>query len=306
MSDVGTSASSSAGALLRAARERQGLHVAALAAAIKVTPRKLDALENDRLGELPDVTFARALALTVCRTLKIDPKPVLDLMPPAETMPMDPTPNAINEPFDRRNSRDGGGWAGGAIRPMVVAALLLMVAAAALYLSPASWWGQVPGLEPLGVAPPAAPEAAPAAAPAASVPALPGETSPPASAASAAASASAPGTAGAAGAEGATAAPAAADASAAPAGASSVAVAEAPGGALQIGVRETSWIEVREAGGRVLLSRDVVPGEELALEGAAPLRLVIGNASGARIVWGGRAIDLAAHTRDNVARLELR
>lgn len=303
MSDAGISARSSAGALLRAARERQGLHVAALAAAIKVTPRKLDALENDRLGELPDATFARALALTVCRTLKIDPKPVLELMPPAGTMPMDPTPNAINEPFDRRNSRDGGGWAGGAIRPMVVAALLLMVAAAALYLSPASWWGQVPGLESVGGVPSAAPEAAPAVAPAASSPALPGETAPPASAASAAASASAPGTAGAAGG---AAAPAAADAPATPAGATSVAVDEAPGGALQIGVRETSWIEVREAGGRVLLSRNVVPGEELSLDGAAPLRLVIGNASVARIVWGGRAIDLAAHTRDNVARLELR
>lgn len=300
MSDAGTSARSSAGALLRAARERQGLHVAALAAAIKVTPRKLDALENDRLGELPDATFARALALTVCRTLKIDPKPVLELMPPAGTMPMDPTPNAINEPFDRRNSRDGGGWAGGAIRPMVVAALLLMVAAAALYLSPASWWGQVPGLESVGVAPPAAPEAAPAAAPAASVLALPGETAPPASAASAAAPASAPGTADATDAEGAAAAPAA------PAGATPAAMVEATGGALQIGVRETSWIEVREAGGRVLLSRNVVPGEELALDGAAPLRLVIGNASVARVVWDGRVIDLAAHTRDNVARLELR
>ena len=39
----GTQAAS-AGALLRAARESRGLHIAALAAAIKVTPRKLDAL----------------------------------------------------------------------------------------------------------------------------------------------------------------------------------------------------------------------------------------------------------------------
>ena len=51
-----------AGTLLRAAREKQGLHIAALAAAIKVSPRKLDALENDRWHELPDATFVRALA----------------------------------------------------------------------------------------------------------------------------------------------------------------------------------------------------------------------------------------------------
>ena len=41
---AGPSAPASAGALLREARERQGVHIAVLAAAIKVSPRKLDAL----------------------------------------------------------------------------------------------------------------------------------------------------------------------------------------------------------------------------------------------------------------------
>ena len=36
----------SAGALLRDARKAQGLHLAAIAASIKVTPQKLEALEN--------------------------------------------------------------------------------------------------------------------------------------------------------------------------------------------------------------------------------------------------------------------
>ena len=66
-----------AGSLLRAAREKQGLHIAALAAAIKVSQRKLEALEGDRYDELPDATFTRALAQTVCRTLKVDARPVL-------------------------------------------------------------------------------------------------------------------------------------------------------------------------------------------------------------------------------------
>ena len=43
--DTGPDAAPSAGALLKAAREKQGLHIAALAAAIKVSPRKLEALE---------------------------------------------------------------------------------------------------------------------------------------------------------------------------------------------------------------------------------------------------------------------
>ena len=75
-------APSTAGGLLRQARQAQGLHIAALAAAIKVTPRKLELLEADRLDELPDATFTRALAQTVCRTLKIDAAPVLALLPP--------------------------------------------------------------------------------------------------------------------------------------------------------------------------------------------------------------------------------
>src|SRR5688500_5851649 len=41
-----------AGSLLRAARQAQGLHIAALAATIKVSHRKLEFLEADRLDEL--------------------------------------------------------------------------------------------------------------------------------------------------------------------------------------------------------------------------------------------------------------
>ena len=71
-----------AGRLLREARQAQGLHIAALASAIKVAPRKLELLEADRLDELPDATFTRALAQTVCRSLKIDAAPILALLPP--------------------------------------------------------------------------------------------------------------------------------------------------------------------------------------------------------------------------------
>src|ERR1700740_3391776 len=76
-----TSPASSAGALLRQARQAQGLHIAALSAAIKVTPRKLELLEADQFDQLPDATFTRALAQTVCRALKIDAAPVLALLP---------------------------------------------------------------------------------------------------------------------------------------------------------------------------------------------------------------------------------
>jgi cytoskeleton protein RodZ len=76
-----TTPSASAGALLRQCREAQGFKLDVLAQALRVAPAKLEALEADRLDELPDAMFARALTLAVCRQLKVDAAPVLALLP---------------------------------------------------------------------------------------------------------------------------------------------------------------------------------------------------------------------------------
>jgi cytoskeleton protein RodZ len=47
-------------------------------------------------------------------------------------------------------------------------------------------------------------------------------------------------------------------------------------------------------------------GESVGLDGAPPLRLRIGNAARTRVVFRGQPAELAAFTRDNVARLELK
>ena len=70
-----------AGALLRSARQASGLHIAALAVTLKVPVKKLEALESDRLDLLADAVFVRALAASVCRTLKVDATPILALLP---------------------------------------------------------------------------------------------------------------------------------------------------------------------------------------------------------------------------------
>src|SRR4051794_28281465 len=79
MSEAAADGATSAGRLLREAREARRMPIAALASAIKVAPRKLEMLEADRFDQLVDPTFARALAQTVCRSLKIDAAPVLAL-----------------------------------------------------------------------------------------------------------------------------------------------------------------------------------------------------------------------------------
>jgi len=275
---------------LRAARERQGLHIAALAAAIKVAPRKLDALENDRWHELPDATFVRALAQTVCRTLKIDAKPVLALLPAAASAALETVGGAINEPFRDRPGRELPGLAMAAIRPMVWAAAALVLAALAVYFVPSGWWS-APSVSLPAVLPGAAPAAAPVPL-AATVPTL---------AAAPAASAAEPLPPPPAG-ETVFAAPGPTLAASAPPDAAPA----APAGVLQLRSTEASWVEVRDARGQSLLSRTVQPGESVGLDGALPIRLTIGNAVATQLVFRGKPVDLAGYTRDNVARVELR
>jgi cytoskeleton protein RodZ len=280
-------AAAGAGALLRAARERQGLHIAALAAAIKVAPQRLEALEADRLDELPDVAFARALAQTVCRALKIDAQPVLARLPAAaDAQRLDRIGSGLNAPFIGRPGRDDPLPAAWWTRPAVWAPALVLALAAAVYLLPAGWLDGAPPLAPSagpqgGVAPgPADPAQAPATAPDAPVP-LPAAPAPT------------------------TAAPAPAPAAIETVHLAPPADAAAPAGLLWLQASEASWVEIRDAGGRVLLARTLMAGESLSLDGGLPLRLTVGNVAATTVRLRGRVVDLAPAARDNVARLTL-
>ena len=330
----GTSGATGAGAMLRAAREKQGLHIAALAAAIKVSPRKLDALEHDRWHELPDATFTRALAQTVCRTLKIDARPVLDKLPPAASTTLEPSDARLNEPFRERPGREEPGFAATAVRPMVWGAAALMVAAVAVYLLPADLWSRLATPTP-GVAQVVAPGVAQIVAQVvAQVPAPAANPDPaiaPVPAAASAAIGAVASSASAALVDAATVtAPAAASAPMTPAVSVSTPVAvvlspqpvqpaipavapalplmaPAPSasGVVQLRTSKASWIEARDARGATLLSRTVLPGESVALDGKLPIRMTIGNASATQLAFRGNAIDLTPSTRDNIARVEL-
>ncbi len=303
---AGGSAPTTAGGLLRAAREAQGLHIAALATAIKVTPRKVEALENDRLQELPDATFARALAQTICRHLKIDAQPVMALLPPAGTVSLEPASRMQSTPYRDRAGR-ADPTVGKGLGPLLWGAVLLLVAAAAVYLLPARWLGlgqgaseSVPTATVLSSAPlsmPAASALAPASA-AGSVDSLAVQAMPLAASVPAA---STPG--------GTVDAspdrrPRAETVFAAPP--PSVGTAPAVSGALVVTTTDASWVEVRDAKGQVLLSETVQPGRSVGLDGPLPLRLLVGNAAATQLVFMGRSVDVMARSRENIARFELR
>lgn len=127
--------SGSAGALIRRAREDAGVHIAALAVALKVPVKRLEALEADRYDLLLDAVFARALASSVCRSLKIDPDRVLPLLPQGQVQPLS-VEGKINEPFRTTQQGSMGAWTPQVSRPALIAAAVLALAALAVYLVP--------------------------------------------------------------------------------------------------------------------------------------------------------------------------
>lgn len=270
-----------AGAWLRNARQQRGLHIAALAVMLKVPQAKLEALEADRFAELPDATFARALATAMCRALKVDPAPVLALLP-RTGQDFDVRPG-LNQPFRERGAGAGDGQAlATVLRPIIWGPVLLLAAAAAVYWIPAGWLPERDQAAPPAaasgiVATPSAPVefiAAPAA-------------SEPVAASTPVAVASAP-----------------LQVVAQPASAPAVAAVPA-GQALRLTATADSWIEVVDAKGQTLLSRVLRAGEQQEFGGAAPYKLRVGNVSGTKVEWRGSAYDLGARATNNVARVEL-
>lgn len=66
---------------------------------------------------------------------------------------------------------------------------------------------------------------------------------------------------------------------------------------------ERSWIEVRDAAQKIVFVGEYPKGTRQVIEGLAPFQVWIGKASGVRLTYGERSIDLRPHTREEVARL---
>lgn len=74
---------------------------------------------------------------------------------------------------------------------------------------------------------------------------------------------------------------------------------------LEFVASKETWIRVVDAKGKQIYNKNISAGGREIVEAQAPLDLVIGNAAGATVVANGKPVDLAPHTRVNVARLKL-
>lgn len=319
-----------AGDLLRDAREAAGLHIAALAASLKVPVKKLEALEQDRFDLLPDAVFVRALASSVCRTLKIDPTQVLERMPQSAAPRLAQRSASINAPF--RSPADGpraSHWKH-ASRPAVLAVLALLLGALVLIFLPGVAEESVAvkraAEDGLAVAATEKPQSLPATMVMAGA-SLASGAAPEVSAAINVASASA--------AKGTVPAAPLGDVAAAPvtpqvamqstlpvapvatavaaltpppgaALAASAPVTAVAGGIVTFRAKQESWVEVTDAKGAIVLRRTLAPGEVAGASGALPLAAVVGRADATQVQVRGRTFDLTAVARDNVARFEVK
>ena len=68
---------------------------------------------------------------------------------------------------------------------------------------------------------------------------------------------------------------------------------------------QNSWVEIKDRAGNVIFGRLNPAGSRRSISGEPPLSVVVGNAAGVRLFQGDKSIDLAPHTRVDVARLKL-
>jgi len=273
---------------LREAREATGLSLATLAAMLKVSVDRLQALEDGRYADLPNLTFARALASSVCRVLKLDTAMVLASLPQAGEVRLghDRPP----EPATFRGRRSAIGGARLVRSAPLLGALAVLVAAAALW-----WWlpqrDSTPDeVAPVVVAPavggePVTSGGAPAQMPVVEiVPAAPSMPEP--AAPMPAPSLPAP-------------------VAAAPAG-TVAPVPEAAVPVLRLRAAKPVWVQIKGSSGKPLLQRTLQAGETVDFSADGPYTVVLGRVGAIEVLVRGQAMDLSAYPANKTTRFEVK
>lgn len=291
----------SAGQMLKQARVNAGLHVAALAVILKVPVKRLEALEDDNMAFLPDVVFVRALASSVCRTLKVDSTPILEKLPKASSPRLNSQYGSINMPIRTATSVGKLNFLEFLKAPWVIGVLLLLIGAATIYswpesLSKTSFETQATALlSPVGVDLPVRQDAntaaklVPSAVAANEVASLAthalsketilaadnqspknSDMATPNSFALIATNTAVP--------------------------TNSIVVFKATG---------QTWVEVKSVNGITILKKLLNDGELAGATGTLPLTVIVGRADVTQVEVRGKQVDLALIAKSNVARFEV-
>jgi cytoskeleton protein RodZ len=286
------------GGRLRKAREHLGLTVEEAALKLCLSARQLMALEADDIGALPSPTFTRGFIRNYARLLKLDAEPLLvmyNAMLPQSAAGSSISLHSEGIPILVGNRSS---WL-----PYLLASVLLGVAVG-------GWWAYMDWRENASVQSASAEKStvaeAPApAAPEVSVPAAPVEPQPadtvmaPPSEPSAASPVVVPPALPAPAPSAAVAQPIAAPAASVPTQTS------ASGSRIVMKFTQPSWVRVSDRDNKVMMHGNQPENTEQVIEGNPPFKVEVGNAAGVQLNYNGQPVDLAPHTKSNVARLTL-
>jgi cytoskeleton protein RodZ len=266
-----------AGRRLSEARQAQNLAATDVARQLKLSLWQVEALEAGRYQQLPGPIFVRGFIRNYARLVKLDPEELLraagESLPQRAARPE--TPPSRDIPFPTAHVPRWPKYA---------------MAAGAIFCALAVYefvWNEPEG----------APKQAVAVSPV-PVPPKPRSESPTSSAQAAGEARSAQPVI-------------AVETAAAPAGESAAASASAervpkPGEKrVRLNFDRESWVEIRDRNERVIFSQLNRPGTTQEVSGLPPLSVVVGNSQGVRMTFGDQPVDLASHTKVDVARLIL-
>lgn len=271
------------GLLLRIAREERGATIAEVAAALKMSSRQIQAIEEEEFSRLSGATFVRGFIRNYARLLQIDAAPILAALPEqAASVPAElNVPSEVRVKMPAFNRRQGKSLQIATFFALIVLGIALLLYFDVLDLSDSiKPWISAGSQRASAPAPPVAAQPTPLVAQPEPMPQS--ESMPPF------ARTEGPSSAGVASAEPPQSAPA-------PLGM----------GRLVFTFDASSWVDVRDASGRTIFSQMNAKGSTQVVDGKPPLQLVVGNASQVKVRYNDEPVDLAPHTRVDVARFTL-
>ncbi len=287
------------GGALRSARENQGLTVQDIASRLRLSPKQIEAIEADNFSALPEPTIVRGFIRNYAKLLKINMEPLLDaysVLAP-NSVPHEFTVKPTSRMKVTRYDKPKTGrylWAG-----------LILLAGLGAWLfyqsyiekpSPAKPATTQSSVEPLPQAalpaaertaspehvttldlPPAETGAAVTAEPAA----LPADTN--------------------------VNNPVAANLPPAPNPVPAETLPPAAIGMsqLEFNASQETWVSVVDATGKEIFNKTIFAGSRESVEVTLPVDVVVGNAGATNISMNGKPVNLAPHSRQNVARIRL-
>jgi len=273
------------GELLIAARERWNLSAADLARQMRLGLRQIQALEENRFGDLPGNTFVRGFVRNYARVVQSDPEQFLEAYERSRPRQQQPEIERSTEQIEFSN-KTLPKW----VWYLAVLLVLALLAPLFIYLALHEDEAPIKAVKsvktisgsiakptqdtPLIISPPQAvlqnASPSPASTVQVTVPNV-AETAPPE----------------------------------VPPAVPTVASIGSGEASVVLNFEGDAWVEIRDKSGKSIFSKLSRRGETQAIQGKPPFFLVVGNAAQVRITYNGKPFDLSPQIKVNVARFKL-